>query len=198
MHRKLKQVSVYRQTHAHAHTHTGRVEQARRDAPRLMHTRLDRQAHTDPRAAPPPRDGPSAGVLGVLAWSLEQGPRRGPRGGSEGPPNSQRLTVHAVALGCPGRGRSRRRPPEVTRKGVRASGPRRAAAASDLHVLLHTELRQRLLDAQRCEAGRAVGVPALTHHLPHHAQRLRGSAAEHRPECPPAAGRPQGTACALT
>ena len=53
-------------------------------------------------------------------------------------------------------------------------GPRRARApaASHLDVLVHAELRQSLLDAQRSQPRRTVGVPALTHDLTHHTQRL--------------------------
>ena len=47
-----------------------------------------------------------------------------------------------------------------------------APAVSHLDVLLHAELRQSLLDAQRGQPRRPVGVPALTHDLTHHTQRL--------------------------
>ena len=42
-----------------------------------------------------------------------------------------------------------------------------------LDALLLAELRQGLLDAQRGEAGGAVGVPALPHDLGHHTQNLQ-------------------------
>lgn len=51
--------------------------------------------------------------------------------------------------------------------------PRRQGGGSHLDVLLHAELGQGLLDAQRGESGRSVGVPALPHDLPHHTQRLQ-------------------------
>lgn len=44
-----------------------------------------------------------------------------------------------------------------------------------LDSLLLAELRQRLLDPQGCEAGGAVGVPALPHNLGHHPQGLQGT-----------------------
>lgn len=48
------------------------------------------------------------------------------------------------------------------------------SGAADLHLdaLLLAELGQRLLDAQRRETSRSVGVPALPHDLRHHAQSL--------------------------
>ena len=45
-------------------------------------------------------------------------------------------------------------------------------AALHLDALLLAELGQRLLDAQCRQAGRTVGVPALTHDLGHHPQGL--------------------------
>lgn len=46
------------------------------------------------------------------------------------------------------------------------------ASASHLYVLLHAQLGQSLLNSQGCQSGCSVRVPALSHDLPHHPQRL--------------------------
>lgn len=50
--------------------------------------------------------------------------------------------------------------------------PPAGAQGLDFHVLLDTELGEGFLNAEGGESSRSVGVPALSHHLTHHPERL--------------------------